>query len=521
MYSRLLLAKDLLTNDGVIFISIDDNEQANLKLICDDVFGEENIIECITWNKRIPKNDKGIGNIHEYILLYSRSTEFKHEFAVRKEGLEEIENLVSKLKRGKIPIPDAESEIKKLYKKKGYDRGITLYNSFDNNYRLWGKINMSWPNAETFGPDYEIKHPKTGEPVKIPDRGWRWKIETFEDAAKIKDGAYSSIIELPDGSFVCGQIWFDKDNTTQPSSITYLDEVEKFLLRSVLSLKSDGGIELENLFDGKSFFSYPKPTTLIRMLLGSVSLLKKEDIVLDFFSGSATTSHAILQMNLEDDGKRKFISIQLPETLSPDVPSQKVAYDFLKENNLPTTLDYIGIERIKRAAAKIKQEQVAETKKKEGELFKETDLPELDLGFKHYTLAEPNQNTLDRLESFDKAGLIADTTILDDFGKPTILATWLNADGYGLTTNAEAIELAGYTAYHCNKHLYLIDSGFTLDSMKALLGKYDAEGKFNPENMVLFGYSFPDWSINEMLEKNLRILNDSEKNLKINFSVRY
>jgi type III restriction enzyme/adenine-specific DNA-methyltransferase len=213
-----------------------------------------------------------------------------------------------------------------------------------------------------------------------------------------------------------------------------------------------------------------------------------------------------MQMNAEDNGTRRYISVQLPENLNPEVDSQKIAYEFLKEKNLPATLDYIGIERIKRAAAKIKQEHPDN---------------ELDLGFKHYILSEPNQNTLDKLDSFDKAGLLADTSILDDFGKPTILATWLNADGYGLTVNAETIDLAGYTAYYCQKHLYLIDGGFTLESMKALLRKYDAEGHFNPENLVLFGYSFPDWSINEMVEQNLRILNDGEKNLKINFTVRY
>jgi type III restriction enzyme/adenine-specific DNA-methyltransferase len=232
----------------------------------------------------------------------------------------------------------------------------------------------------------------------------------------------------------------------------------------------------------------------------------KSSLVLDFFSGSATTAHALLQLNAEDDGNRKFISIQLPEILKEDNPAQKEAYDFLIENNKPTTLDYIGIERIIRAAAKIKQEHPDKA---------------LDLGFKHFILSEPNQNTLDKLDRFDKAGLLADTSILDDFGKPTILATWLNADGYGLAVNAENIDLAGYTAYYCQKHLYLINPSFTLESMKALLSKYETEGHFNPENLVLFGYSFPDWGINEMIEKNLRILNDGEKNLKINYTVRY
>ena len=145
----------------------------------------------------------------------------------------------------------------------------------------------------------------------------------------------------------------------------------------------------------------------------------------------------------------------------------------------------------------------------------------LDLGFKHFTLVEPNPNTLDKLETFDKNALLADTTILDDFGKPTLLATWLNADGYSLTAKATEVDLDGYTAYHYQRHLYLIDSGFSLESMKALIVKYSIEGKFNPDTVVIFGYSFNEWSINEMLEKNLRILNDTERNLKINFSVRY
>ncbi|MBY0425653.1 MAG: hypothetical protein K2Q22_08465, partial [Cytophagales bacterium] len=224
-------------------------------------------------------------------------------------------------------------------------------------------------------------------------------------------------------------------------------------------------------------------------------------------------AESVLNLNAIN-GSRKFISIQLPENidlkLSKAPANDKAKFqkviDFLEENSYQHTLDHIGIERIKRAAAKIKQEHPDK---------------ELDLGFKHYTLVEPNQNTLDKLESFDKAALLVDTSILEDFGKPTILATWLNADGYGLTANAEAIDLAGYTAYYYQKHLYLIEGSFTLESMKALLSKYDAEGNFNPENLVLFGYSFPEWSINEMIEKNLRILNDGEKNLKINFSVRY
>lgn len=113
MYPRLLLARDLLSKEGVIFISIDDNEQANLKLLCDDVFGEENFVECITWNKRIPKNDKGIGNIHEYVLLYVKDKTVSHQFLMQKDGLDEINDLMAKLEKNKVNISEAEKEIKK------------------------------------------------------------------------------------------------------------------------------------------------------------------------------------------------------------------------------------------------------------------------------------------------------------------------------------------------------------------------------------------------------------------------
>lgn len=228
MFARLRLARNLLSDDGVIFISIANDEFTNLKKVCDEVFGENNFVECVTWNKRIPKNDKGVGNIHDFILIYVSDANVRHEFFMRKDGLEEIEELVSALRRKKVPLAEAEHEIKKLYKKQGYDRGITLYNALDQNYRLWGKINMSWPNANTFGPRYEVLHPKTLKPVKVPDRGWRWKEETFNDAAVRKGGKYTKVEELHDGSFRCGKIWFASDENQQPSSITYLDEVSNF-----------------------------------------------------------------------------------------------------------------------------------------------------------------------------------------------------------------------------------------------------------------------------------------------------
>lgn len=439
MYSRLLLSRTMLKPEGVIFISLDDNEIHHLRKLCDEVFGEENFIECITWNKRVPKNDKGIGNIHEYILVYVKDFSLKHEFTMRKEGLEEIEELILKLKTQKLSIADAECEIKKLYKKRDFDRGITLYNSLNSEYRLWGKINMSWPNANTFGPTYEVKHPVTKQPVKIPDRGWRWKIETFNDAAGIVDGEYKSITELHDGSYVCGKIWFSKDEKTQPSSITYFDEVESFLLRSILSSKSDGGIELEKIFEGKSFFSYPKPSSLLQLLFHSFPATKG-DIFLDFFAGSGTTGQAIIQLNIEDGGDRKFILVQIPEATEESSEAHKAGYKKISD---------ITIERNKRVVEKI----IEEKKKQQPDLFtnghKEDAIK--GLGFKVFKLVKSNFPRVEWAPDVDKTDeenivllkkYIADkeAQLVTAFNRNELLTEILLKNGFQLNYNTKKQE---------------------------------------------------------------------------------
>ena len=396
MYPRLKLARNLLRDDGVIFISIDDNEVHNLRKICDEIFGGENFIDCICWNKRIPKNDKGIGSIHEYILIYVKDISYNHVFTMDKQGLEEIDHLITKLKNKWVPLPKAEAEIKKLYKKRGYDRGITLYNSLSENYELWGKINMGWPSVHTFGPRYQILHPKTQKPVKIPDRGWRWKKETFDKHLDIKN-----IIKLHDGSFLCGKIWFDKDENTQPSSVKYLKEVNKFLLRTILSLKSDGGISVENLFDNKSIYSYPKPVPLIKILINSI-IFEDNDIVLDFFAGSATTSHAIYEKNLEDGGSRKYICIQLPEPCDEKSEAYKAGYK---------TISDIGKERIRRAGKKIKEAINNKTKQKSLTEDNSKNERNLDVGFRVLKVDSTNMKNVyyrpDKLGQQSLDGLIS------------------------------------------------------------------------------------------------------------------
>lgn len=450
IFPRIRLSRNLLRENGLIFISISNDEVTNMRRVCDEVFGEQNFVECITWNKRIPKNDKGIGNIHEFILIYAKNSAVRQELVMRKDGLEEIYELVDKMKNSRITFPEAEQQIKKLYKKQGYDRGITLYNSFDPDYRLWGKINMSWPNANTFGPKYEVLHPITQKPVLIPDRGWRWKEDTFQEAAKLQNGKYQCVVKLHDGSVMCGRVWFAKDENMQPSSITYLDEVNTFLLRSVLSLKSDGGIEVEEIFEGKNYFSYPKPTALLKIFLSSLKL-QDDDVVLDFFAGSSTTAHALMELNSEIGLNARYIMVQLPEACSEVSEAYKAGYKTIAE---------ISKERIRRSGKKIL----------EGECHKDWNI---DVGFRvlkvdssnladvYYVPGATNQRDLFTLTDNVKPDRTPEDLLFQ------VLLDWSIYDGLTLPICQKKIQ--GKTVFFVNKPPYDLIACFDFDLSEDLV----------------------------------------------------
>ena len=480
MYPRLLLARDLLTNDGVIFISIDNNEQSNLKVLCDEIFGEENFIENFMWTKTStpPSLSTKSRKTTEYVLTYE-----KYKSSHKYNG--------DALSGGSQPLLNSANNVRKLT----FPKEFIKFNSskFPNGtYDPYKKDKVSLVNKIiiTDGvPNVDV----------ILEGPFKWDEKNLIN--EIELGTYFIIkSELLSIRFIN-----NKDGFKRPKNYFAEEIVSPTINKkeNEVGTNEEASSEIREIL-GDKLFDFTKPVSLIKYLLNF--LISDNDIVLDFFSGSGSTAHAVMQLNAEDEGTRKFIAVQLPEVLSENVDSQNAAYKFLQENNLPLTLDYVGIERIKRAALKIKEENPDKL---------------LDLGFKHFILKEPNQNTLDKCETFDKAALISDATILDDFGAATVLSTWLNNDGYGLSTEAQPIELAGYTAYYKDKHLYLIYPDFTQEALEALLTIYDTDASFNPENIILFGYSFAEWSVTEMLEKNLKILNDSEKNLKINYAVRY
>ena len=479
MFSRLQLAKDLLKNDGVIFISIDENEQANLKLLCDDIFGEENFVDILKWKKKKQPSFLAThtAKIMEYVLVYAKQKDKLEKLSI--EGTSDSTKKV---------INVSNKECERIFKKNVRVKGI------ENRIIKSGRYKIKTMEIE-YCDDIIVKNGFTTNEVKVIS-----KFSVSQD--KINNFIDKELL------FITAQNGLRRDVSTEEigkrKSITDL-------LLSDWGDNQESDKEFIELF-GEKYFDYNKPIDLVKNLI--ISNFTEDEIVLDFFSGSATTAESVMRAN-NDEGNRKYIMIQLPEKLEESILTAsnddkiklKKVIEFLKSVNHPTTLDYIGYERIKRAAKKIKEETKS--------------VSEIDFGFKHFILNEPNQNTLDKCDTFDKAGLLGDATILDDFGAETVLTTWLNNDGYGLNAKIQTIDLNGYEAYYCNKHLYLINPDFNQEAMIALFDKYNSVSSFNPENIVLFGYSFIEWSITEMLEKNLKILNDSEKNLKINIDVRY
>lgn len=361
MYPRLKVAKDLLSNDGVIFISIDEYEINNLNKICNEIFDERNYIQTLVWNKNATKNNtKTISTNHEYILAYCKNVDIltsnKELFMKKKNGIDEIEKIRDKyINNQEININDArlklKEELRKFYKrnKLKLDGGIKNYNNVEEGtLRIYRLNNTSAPSGG--GKMFDVIHPVTGKKCKKPSGGWRYTEETFNKMVA------KNLIE------------FGKDENTVPQAKLYLDDYKKQKYQSVINNNDDGEKDLNKLFNEKYLFNNPKPVSLLKEL---ISISDTENTyILDFFSGSASTAHAVMQLNSEDGGKRKFIMVQLPEETSKKSEAYKTGYKNICE---------IGKERIRRAGEKIKQEN----KDKEG-------IENLDIGFKVFRVGNTN-----------------------------------------------------------------------------------------------------------------------------------
>lgn len=468
MYPRLQLARDLLSDDGAIFISIDDNEQANLKLICDDIFGEDNCMGTIAraTGQTTGQDSGGFGSSFDYAFVYGRQPE---------------------LDIAGIPLDS--HDLKRFNNED--NRGWYAYDQLrktGSNDRREDRPNMY----------YAIKDPDGNDlyPTAVAGYDSCWRVEKTTYDKLVEDDYILWKKTTRNGEKVWWPYvkYYSEGRTKRPSPLWNDLEGNKKATRDVRAL-----------FDNVKVFDYVKPIAFIERIIQVAPNMKSNDIILDFFAGSATTAHAVMKWNAEHEKKYRYIMVQLPAELDTSISSQKVTYDFLRKINRCGTLDEVGQERILRAAQKIKEEH-SDTS--------------ADLGFKHYTLKTIDEPTLDKLEKFDNSGFVTNRTVYELFGTNTILTTWLIHDGYTFTNNCQMINLAGYTAYWCENHLYLIEPEMDENAIKALIDRYNSDGGFNPQNIVVFGYSFNFVNM-ENLKTNVKILRDSEKNLKVNLDIRY
>ena len=494
MYPRLMLARDLLANDGVIFISIDDNEQANLKLMCDEIFGESGFVANMIWEGAYKNDVDRIGTNHEYVVVYSKKDVEHEPWALRKIDGDIVLKEVARLK--KVYGKDYESASRDLA---GWFRANKAKSVFAHRrFHLIderGAYKEDDPTAPG-GRKFDLVNPRTGGVIPLrKNRGWRFDQQTFEEL--VKDGRISFISDTS----IMVRTYFHETETVTPQSVFY-------------QAARSASERLDALF-GSDVFSYPKDETSISQFIEMST--DDDSVIVDFFAGSATTAHAIMSLNAELNSRRRYILVQLPEdldkTLANSVGEAKVvcqnAIDFLDSRQEPHSLDFIGMNRIRLAAAKIAAENP---------LLAKT----MDLGFKHYTLKEVEGKTLDKIEKFDlnDNALAATDDILKEFGVETVLATWLVHDGYGFSAEPKVIDLDGYKAYWMEKHIYLIEPGLSDKGISALFDKFETEGSFNPGNVVVFGYSF-SWTQLEALKNNLLKIAANGTNKHVLLDKRY
>ena len=339
MLPRLHLAKTLLSDDGVIFISIDDNEQAQLKILCDEVFGEENFVCDFIVNSNSSKNNsKKVSISHEYILCYLKSSSNQEEWKVKKQQIEAYENKAKQLLKMNLTEDEIHQELLQLVKyPRFYDFDHYTYADVNGIYGLWDMGGVENGNLKT-----EILHPITGKSCAKPIGGWRYKDETLKEMLKNN------------------QIAFGEDETIIPRVKRYLHDYTEQVPKSNVFFDSQATTKwLKSI---KIPFAFPKSIELIKHILSICD--NQNSLILDFFAGSGTTAHAVMQLNAEDGGNRRFICVQMPEICEENSEAAKAGF---------ATIAEIAKERIRRAGAKIKKENPDKT---------------IDTGFKVFKLSE-------------------------------------------------------------------------------------------------------------------------------------
>lgn len=334
MYARLLLSRNLLTEDGVILINMDEHEITNLQKLCAEVFGEINDLGTMVWDKRNPKGDaRGISCQHEYIVAYARNKAAFLESCSIKRPKKNAQVILLKAKHlfdkisPEYTLEDANRELAEWMKgQKELSGGERAYHRMDEKGQVYRPVSMAWPNKKKAPKEYFVPllHPMTHKPCPVPERGWRNPPATMQKLLQE------------------GKILFGKDETTIPNS-KYL--LKDNLYENIPSLIYYGGSDTEMLSQMHIPFDTPKAVSICEEHI--LSLTGGNDVILDFFSGSGTTAHAVMQANAKDGQHRKYIMIQLPEPIAEHTEAYQAGYQDLCQ---------LGMARIRRAGEKIQQE---------------------------------------------------------------------------------------------------------------------------------------------------------------------
>jgi adenine-specific DNA-methyltransferase len=355
MYPRLRLARNLLTDDGVLFVNIDEHEVANMIKLCNEIFGEANDLGTIIWDKRNPKGAvSGVSYQHEYILVFAKNKSIFSERGTLQRVKKNAESMLKKAQQifKKVGLTFSIEEANKEFQEwvssqKDLSGGEAAYRYIGSDGEVYRPVSMAAPDKPETRSHRPLLHPVSNKPCPVPAKGWRFTDKSMDEL------------------ILNNEIIFGKDETTQPNRKYLLKEN---IFENIPSLLYYGGSDTDLLAELGIPFDTPKVVTVVKEHINS--LTQNGDIVLDFFSGSSTTAHAVMQLNAEDSGNRKFIMVQLPEPIDEKDEAYKAGYMNICE---------IGKERIRRAGEKIKEEN----KDKE-------NIENLDIGFKVLKLDTSN-----------------------------------------------------------------------------------------------------------------------------------
>lgn len=481
MLPRLILAKRLLSDDGVIFISIDDNEQANLKMICDEVFGESNFHVCFPRvTKKGGKSSDTTAKNHDYVLMYKKTS---YADIV---GVEHNDDSYC----NKDEFFD-ERGYYKLNQTLDYD-SLGWVRSLDYPIEIEGEVFYAGGSKEEYKKRQEGQHGRA-------DWGWRWRwsVDLFDFGVKngfieVKRGGvrpriytktYQNVkIEKINNSYKIVKI----DRTKPLSTLEFTDN----------KYSNDSATKVIAELLGKGVFEYTKAPELISSLMKLVA--GNDFTILDFFAGSATTAHAVMQLNKDDEGNRKYIMVQWDEPVKAGSEAENQGFK---------TIDEISRKRIKLAA-----EQIGDTS-----------------GFKHYKLAKVTDDLiLDKIDEFDptKPNLLSDDMVspfsgdalgtgLNASGLDTLLTTWMVDDGYPINTKMEEFKIGNYVAYSPvgSRRLYLISDGWDSNATQDLLNKI-GRNEISVQTIIIYNHSFNFTMLTE-LKNNLKHVLDDDKKIEI------